>query len=143
MQSDIDWISAYNVGEMSQEIVMNHRKISAISELLDVFSNISIFKGKVVSYTDSEAFVVEVKLDNDDAKVLTNNANLWVTIPPDAVFYAVDTLGFTKTDSGKFNEVIKSDLSGAFKQFYPYSFVFVDDQLVQIYQGDFDLKNGY
>lgn len=125
MQSDIDWISAYNVGEMSQEIVMNHRKISAISELLDVFSNISIFKGKVVSYTDSVTYVVEVELDKeqilsamssnkvvgkDDAIALANDAHLWITIPPDAVFY-------------------------------PYSSVFVEDQLVQIYQGDFDLSN--
>lgn len=140
LQKELEWIKAYNVDEMAQEVTLNNRKISAISELLDQFSNISIFKGKVVSYTDSEAFVVEVELEKGADKVLSNKAHQWIIIPPDAVFYAVDTLGFREMEKGQFNELIKSDLSGTLKQFYSYSFVFVDDQLVQIYQGYFDFK---
>ncbi len=160
LQNELEWIKAYNVDEMAQEITLNNRKISAISELFDFFSNISIFKGKVVSYTDSEAFVVDIELDeqqnqalflesnnnnkfnnNINLKILHQETHLWVTVPTNATFYAVDQYGFVATESGQFNELVKSDLSGTLKQFYPYSFVFVDDQLVQIYQGYFDFKD--
>lgn len=156
LQKELEWIKAYNVDEMAQEITLNNRKISAMSELFDKFSNISICKGKVVSYTNGEAFVVEVELDADqeqslifmsdnksNIKVLHQETHLWATIPTDVTFYAVDQYGFAATESGQFNELVTSDLSGTLKQFHPYSFVFVDDQLIQIYQGYFDFKEVY
>jgi len=135
VQTFIDQVEQFHIDEMDQLITLNDRKISQMSERLSHLTDIEVRHGKILSYTQTDQLVLEVDFEGETVEGVTQ----MVQVTAETSVYLIDTIGPTRAEQANLIELLDGTLSTTIPQYETFTFIYVNDKLIQIYQGETEL----
>ena len=135
IKNAIDQLNQLHLDEMDQLLTSNERKLSQIRELLSQLSDIEVRQGKILNYTQTDQFVLEVDFEDE----IDDGDSHMIQIPAETSVFVIDVIGPIRVNQANLIELLDSTLSTTAPQYEIFTFIYVNDKLIQIYQGQIEL----
>ena len=135
IKNAIDQLNQLHLDEMDQLLTSNERKLSQIRELLSQLSDIEVRQGKILNYMKTDQFVLEVDFEDE----IDDGDSHMIQIPAETSVFVIDVIGPIRVNQANLIELLDSTLSTTAPQYEIFTFIYVNDKLIQIYQGQIEL----
>ena len=135
IKNAINQLNQLHLDEMDQLLTSNERKLSQIRELLSQLSDIKVRQGKILNYTQTDQFVLEVDFEDE----IDDGDSHMIQIPAETSVFVIDVIGPIRVNQANLIELLDSTLSTTAPQYEIFTFIYVNDKLIQIYQGQIEL----